>query len=224
MLPALLPPGTSLAPAASLLMMEKQKSLLLVLGPFAALVFVAAAVAFACSSETGPPSQSSVPETPVSNETGLASSAALPPLGALTTQSPTPSETPPTVPAQAVPVVPVPPGPASGPSPNGSAATPPAGQSVTVTLADEGMTVRLRVGDRFLLNLGDPYIWNVSIADPAIVSRVVNIAVVRGAQGVYEGRAAGETRLEAVGDLPCRQSRPPCLAPSRLFRLTIVVS
>lgn len=93
----------------------------------------------------------------------------------------------------------------------------------TVTLDRNGQTLDLVVGERFLLQLGDEYVWTVRVADPAVVGRVVNVAVVRGAQGLYEAKQPGTTTLEASGDPPCRQSRPPCAAPSLLFRIQLRV-
>jgi hypothetical protein len=198
--------------------MTKAQSALRSLIVFAGLGLVLAGLAVACSDQPVRPSATQATGTP-DPVASTAFAGASPVSGGVASGAPTPTETTPVSPAQPVAIVPV--LPVGGPT---AAPPAPVGQGPTVTLTDDGMTVRLRVGDRFLLNLGDPYTWDVSIADPSIVSRVVNIAVVRGAQGVYEARAPGETRLQAVGDLPCRQSRPPCLAPSRLFRLVIVVS
>ena len=92
-----------------------------------------------------------------------------------------------------------------------------------MTLADDGTTVTLAVGERFLLNLGSEFDWSVSIADSAIVDRVRNVSVIAGAQGLYEARAPGRTTLSATGDPPCRKSTPPCAAPSRLFGVDLVV-
>ncbi len=92
-----------------------------------------------------------------------------------------------------------------------------------VTLDDNGQTIQLHVGERFLLKLGSNYNWIVSIADPTIVSRVPNVLVVQGAQGLYEAKRPGRTTLTAVGDLPCRQAQPPCEAPSRLFQVQLIV-
>jgi hypothetical protein len=52
---------------------------------------------------------------------------------------------------------------------------------------------------------------------------VVNITVVRGAQGVYEAHQTGGTTLTATGDPVCRQSQPPCAIPSRLFEIQVTV-
>jgi hypothetical protein len=92
-----------------------------------------------------------------------------------------------------------------------------------VTLADDGQTIRLRVGERFLLNLGEGYDWTVDVDDQSIVSRVVNVLTVRGSQGLFEAHRPGSTTLRALGDLPCRQAKPPCMVPTRVFRLQIVV-
>jgi hypothetical protein len=93
-----------------------------------------------------------------------------------------------------------------------------------VTINDNNKTVDMRTGGTFLLCLGDSLIWNVSAPDDTnVVSRVPNVAVVRGAQGIYKANRPGQTTLKAVGDLPCRQSQPPCQAPSMLFQVTVVV-
>jgi carboxyl-terminal processing protease len=106
----------------------------------------------------------------------------------------------------------------TGTVPGGSAASP-----QTVTLDNDGGTITLHVGDQFLLKLGEEYNWTVTVADQSIVSRVVNITVVRGAQGVYEAHQVGTTTMAATGDPVCRQSKPPCAMPSRLFQIKVVV-
>ncbi len=85
----------------------------------------------------------------------------------------------------------------------------------SVTPADNGKTITLQVGQRFLLNLGSEDNWDVQIADQSIVSRVVNITVIRGAQGVYEAHAVGETKLTAT-DMSSGQAAQP-------FEIQIVV-
>lgn len=92
-----------------------------------------------------------------------------------------------------------------------------------VTLDDNGKTIDLRVGDRFLLALEGNYDWSVAVDDPSIVGRVAGITTIRGAQGVYEARKPGQTTLAATGDPPCRKAQPPCLAPSRSFQVRLVV-
>ncbi len=94
----------------------------------------------------------------------------------------------------------------------------------TVTLDDDGKTITLQVNETFLLNLGEEYDWNISIDDQTVISREVNVLVVRGAQGIYRAHKPGSATLTAVGDPVCRKAVPPCATPSRQFRLNIVVS
>jgi hypothetical protein len=93
-----------------------------------------------------------------------------------------------------------------------------------VTLADAGKTITLKAGDSFLLKLDDTYDWTVTVSDDTIVSRVVGITVVRGAQGVYEAHKQGNVTLTATGDPMCRQSQPACEIPSRLFEVQLQVT
>ena len=99
----------------------------------------------------------------------------------------------------------------------------PTGGGRTVTLDNDGQTLTLQAGETFLLKLGEEYDWTITLSDETIVSRVVNILVVRGAQGVYSAHKAGTTTLSATGDPTCRQAQPPCERPSRMFSLQIAV-
>ena len=94
--------------------------------------------------------------------------------------------------------------------------------SRTVTRADDGKTLSLAVGERFLLDLGDEFNWTVAIADQSVVRRVPGILVVQGAQGIYEAQRAGETALTATGTFNCPPQQP-CPQIAALFRLQIVV-
>ncbi len=94
---------------------------------------------------------------------------------------------------------------------------------ITVTLDNQGGTIALSLGETFLLQLGDTYTWDIAISDQTVISRVKNIAVIKGAQGVYESLKMGTVTLTATGDPLCRQSQPPCGQPSIQFQLTIVV-
>ena len=93
----------------------------------------------------------------------------------------------------------------------------------TITLADNGQTVQLAVGDRFLLDLGTGYTWSVQIADPSVVLRVSGVLPIVGAQGLFEARSAGTTTLTATGGYPCQQATPPCELPSIRFKITLIV-
>ncbi len=99
----------------------------------------------------------------------------------------------------------------------------PASLAITVTLADDGKAVSLKPGDRFLLSLDAYYDWTVTVDDPTIVGRLTGVAGPTGSQGAFQALAAGQTTLSAMGDPPCRQVKPACGAPSRLFRVTVVV-
>ena len=94
---------------------------------------------------------------------------------------------------------------------------------LTVTRADQGKTIQLKVGDRFLLDLGEGYDWTVDIDHPEVVSPVIGILTIRGSQGIYEAHKAGTATLTATGDPTCRQSQPPCGQPSILFKIKILV-
>ena len=93
----------------------------------------------------------------------------------------------------------------------------------TITLADNGRTIPLAVGDRFFLDLGTGYTWSLQIADPSVVSRVSGILPIQGAQGLFEARSPGTTTLVATGGYPCQQSTPPCELPSIRFQITLIV-
>ena len=93
-----------------------------------------------------------------------------------------------------------------------------------ITPADNNRVFIMHPGERFLLNLGNSiYEWTVTVDNQAVLSRVVNITVIKGAQGVYEAHQPGQVILMATGDAPCRRSKPPCMLPSMMFQVTIQV-
>jgi len=100
---------------------------------------------------------------------------------------------------------------------------PAANDQLTITLDNQGQTIHMTVGQNFLLKLGEDYTWDIVVSDDAVISRVRNIAVVRGAQGIYDANQAGTATLTATGDPLCRQAQPACGAPSIQFVLTVVV-
>ena len=104
-----------------------------------------------------------------------------------------------------------------------SAAEVTAQESQTITLEDNGRTITLNVNETFLLNLGEGYDWDITIDDQTIFSRVVNVLVVRGAQGIYVAHRPGNATLTAVGSPECLKSQPPCGRPSILFKVFVVV-
>jgi hypothetical protein len=101
---------------------------------------------------------------------------------------------------------------------------PPAGSgSLVVTLDNINQSITMRTGDRLLLKLGEIYNWEVTTSDPDVLSRVINIMVIRGAQGLYEAHKPGQVELNAVGDPLCRSSKPACMMPSLLFKISVIV-
>jgi len=95
---------------------------------------------------------------------------------------------------------------------------------LTVTLADQGKTINMTVGQSFLLKLGGDYTWNIVISDENVISRTPrNIPLVQGAQGIYDATAAGTATFTATGEPVCLKATPPCSTPSIQFSITVVV-
>lgn len=94
---------------------------------------------------------------------------------------------------------------------------------LTVTRADDGRTIRLRPGDRFLLRLGDEFNWMTQVSDTRVIGLVIDALVPPDAQGLYEARGGGETELSATGTLRCPPNQP-CAALAATFRITIEVA
>ena len=97
------------------------------------------------------------------------------------------------------------------------------GGSPTITLNDNHTTITLHVGQSFLLKLGETYTWQINKSDPGMLSRVINVMLVRGAQGLYEAHQPGQADLTAVGDPLCRSAKPACMMPSILFEISVKV-
>lgn len=84
-----------------------------------------------------------------------------------------------------------------------------------ITLADNGATFHLHVGDRIWLNLDSGYDWSVSFGDPTVVS---------GAEYLYAyALSSGVSSVTAFGNPKCVNATPPCLSPSLMFSITVVV-
>jgi hypothetical protein len=96
--------------------------------------------------------------------------------------------------------------------------------SYTVTVNDNGKTFTLRVGDNILLNLGaDMYDWNVSVDNPSVISLRMGVLAIQGSQGIFDAHAPGSATLTAVGNPKCINLTPPCMMPSMLFNVTVIV-
>ncbi len=99
---------------------------------------------------------------------------------------------------------------------------PPGGTRV-LTLADDGQTIVLFPGTSLLLSLGNDLDWRVQVGDEAILRFDPNAAGLSESQGMYVAGQPGRTTLTATGDPKCASAIPRCLAPSRAFRVEIVV-
>ncbi len=105
-------------------------------------------------------------------------------------------------------------------APTSTAAVP---EAKIVTSADDNKTITLQVNETFLLKLGEGYYWNITIDDQTIISRVPNVLVVRGAQGIYRAHEPGRATLTAFGKPICPPGQP-CPELVRVFRLYIIVT
>ncbi len=112
--------------------------------------------------------------------------------------------------------------PAPSPTPTATATPRPSPTpSLVVTLAQNGSTLHLAVGQRFLLDLGDSAVWAVTIADPHVLAQVRGVALPPGAQGVFAALARGSTTLSAIGSPPCASGICPLFRIA--FQVTITV-
>lgn len=94
---------------------------------------------------------------------------------------------------------------------------------LTITQADNGSTIELKPGERFILTLDTGFTWDIQIADRQVVDQVIEQTLVKESQGIYEALQVGQTELNASGDPLCRKETPACMRPSILFSITIIV-
>lgn len=93
-----------------------------------------------------------------------------------------------------------------------------------LTQAEYRAAVVMTVGDTVALKLGEaPPEWEVTVTDEAVLSRVIGITVVRGAQGVWEAKAPGTATVRAVGWFPCQRHVPQCKIASPVWEATVLV-
>ena len=111
--------------------------------------------------------------------------------------------------------------PTNKPLPSETTASPTA-SNLTISLDDNNKSFDLHTGDSFLVKLGEGN-YSVSSSDETVVSRVPNISVVRGAQGVYQAKKPGKAILTAaVGpDCPPNQICPQYLRV--VLTITLIV-
>jgi hypothetical protein len=108
-------------------------------------------------------------------------------------------------------------------SPNGLTDKFPFFKGLVITLDDAGKPINLRVGDRFLLFLQNGgYEFSPEVLDLTILRKVTDVEI-PGSQGVFEALRSGNTKLAAVGELPCHKTIPACLAPTLYVEFTVLV-
>lgn len=116
--------------------------------------------------------------------------------------------------------------------PAGTPRTPPAAATApgtrtaltTITQADHTRTITLRQGERVLVQLEDGFLWKFTIEDEQILAPDLASPHSGANQQVFTALRSGKTVLTATGDPLCRQSTPPCLRPSIVFSVTMIVA
>ena len=107
---------------------------------------------------------------------------------------------------------------------NGRTAQP----QLVVTNADNGKSYSLHRGDTLEVRLsGGTYHWSPPMSSNEAVLRRTAVATGTtdgGAWASFLAVADGQADVTSTGDPPCRQSTPPCMAPSQLFRVSLRVT
>jgi hypothetical protein len=92
---------------------------------------------------------------------------------------------------------------------------PPQPITYDATMADNGRTFDMNIGDKIRINLDYGYGWS-TISD-------FNPAILVGAADGYFAFASGTTTFTMTGDPTCYSLTPPCLMPSILYTITVIV-
>lgn len=103
-----------------------------------------------------------------------------------------------------------------------TAATPqPVSGALTLENAEKGAA--LHVGETLTLTLGNRG-WRFRVGDPTIVKRISDPGGDPDAPVVFQALRAGQTLIYATSDPPCRQSTPPCMMPTLLVQIPVIVA
>jgi hypothetical protein len=78
--------------------------------------------------------------------------------------------------------------------------------------ADAGRTIELTTGDRFRVEHGDRFVWQVSVADENIIAPVSGPSGREEGALLYEARQPGVTILRIMGAPDCPAIGQPCIA------------
>ena len=100
--------------------------------------------------------------------------------------------------------------------------TAPSPQTITVTQADSGQSVSLHEGDHLVVQLSGPaiYTWTEPVSSNGAVLARSTGSSGKAATASFVATLTGLVRVTASGNPNCY---PQCLAPSRLFVLTVSV-
>jgi hypothetical protein len=103
---------------------------------------------------------------------------------------------------------------------------PPGPGTVVVTSADDGKSYVLPRGDHLVVQLqsnGDIWTEPASSNGSVLPRTSGGIRDDGSAYGTFAAAAGGTADVTSTGDLPCRKATPPCMAPSRLFKVSVTV-
>ena len=89
-----------------------------------------------------------------------------------------------------------------------------------VVLALETGQARMRVGEIAALRLDEGYHWTLMVADERVFAQ---LDYEQDGWRRFAALAAGTTTLRVQGDPLCLTAKPPCMAPSRLVEIEIIV-
>lgn len=65
-----------------------------------------------------------------------------------------------------------------------------------ITLDQNHQTIHVKVGGSVFVALGEGD-WTLQVSDQSVAQRVKNIMLIRGAQGLYDIKQAGQTKISA---------------------------
>ncbi|MBM3123909.1 MAG: hypothetical protein FJZ87_02420 [Chloroflexi bacterium] len=93
--------------------------------------------------------------------------------------------------------------------------SPPQSGTHDATMADNGKTFVMNIGDKLRIHLDYSYAWSAtSISNPAVIE---------GAGDGYYAFSSGSTTLTMTGNPTCLNNTPPCGIPSMMFTITVIV-
>ena len=70
-------------------------------------------------------------------------------------------------------------------------------------LEQNNKTISIKKGRSFLLKLGNLYDWSIDITNQTVVSRIMNVMVIKSVEGLYQAHSFGQTTLTTTGDPTC---------------------